>query len=63
MFDEDRLGIPTGRVKSVNVNAQIHRLLSANSVLDLLDDTLSTDLVDFSGLDNLEPTVAIVLIV
>lgn len=34
-----------------------------NSVLDLLDNTLDTDRIDFSGFNNLETTVAIVVIV
>lgn len=53
----------TSRIKSVNVDAEVDRVLSANSVLDLLDDAIDANLVNLTCLDNLEAAVAIVLIV
>lgn len=53
----------TGRVKSVDVDAEVDGLLRADSVFDLLDDAINTDLVYLTRLDNLEAAVAIVLIV
>jgi hypothetical protein len=53
----------TSRIKSIDIDTQIHRLLRSDPVLDLLDDAISTDLVDLTCLDDLETAVAVVLIV
>lgn len=53
----------TSWVKGVNVDAQVNRLFGANPVLDLLDDAIDTNLVNLSGFDNLETTVAIIFVV
>ena len=53
----------TGRVKSINVNAEVDRLLGTNPLLDLLDNTISANLVDLTCLDDLEAAVAVVLVV
>lgn len=53
----------TSRVKCVNVNAQVDRLVKANTVLDPLNDAISADRVNLTSLDNLEAAVAIVLVV
>lgn len=53
----------TSWVKCINVDAQIHRLGRANPLLDLLDDTVGTNLVNLSGLNNLEAAIAVVLVV
>ncbi|KAH9864871.1 hypothetical protein IAQ61_008816 [Plenodomus lingam] len=50
-------------VKGINVDTQVYGLVGADSVLDLLDDTIGTDLVDLSSLNNLKTTVTIVFIV
>jgi hypothetical protein len=53
----------TSWVKCIDVDTQVYRLGSANPVPDLLDDTVSANLVHLPGLDNLEATVAVVLVV
>lgn len=53
----------TSWIKGVDVDAQVHGLLRTNPVPDLLDDTISTDLVNLSSLHDLEAAVAIILIV
>jgi hypothetical protein len=53
----------TGRVQSVNINAQIDGLGSPNSVADLLDDACSADCINFTSLDDLEAAVTIILII
>lgn len=53
----------TGRVQSININAQIDGLGSPNSVADLLDDACSADGINFTSLDDLEATVTIILII
>jgi len=60
IFKPSRL---TSRVKRINVDTQVHGLGRANPVPDLLDDTISADLVNLSGFDNLKSTVAVVLVV
>lgn len=59
----NRSGWLTSRVESVDVDAEVDGILGADSVLDPLDDTVSTDLVDLTGLDDLEAAVAVVLVV
>lgn len=51
------------RIKSINVNRQINRLRGTNTVDDLLDDAPRANGVDLAGLDNLEATVAIIVVV
>ena len=53
----------TSRIKSVNVDTQIHGLLRAYPVLDLLDNAIDANLVDFACLDNLKAAVAVVFVV
>jgi hypothetical protein len=53
----------TGRVERVNVDAEVDRLLGANPLPDLLNDTISANLVDLARLDDLEAAVAVVLII
>lgn len=52
----------TCRVQRIDINAQVYGLL-AHSLPDLLDDTRRTDGVDFSGLDNLKPAIAVIVVV
>jgi hypothetical protein len=47
----------------ININTQIHRVLEADPLPDLLDDAISTNLVNFPGLDDLKAAVAVILIV
>lgn len=56
-------GILTGRVKSVNVQRQIHRVLGPYAVENLLDDAIGSDDVNFARLDNLEAAVSVVFVV
>jgi hypothetical protein len=53
----------TCRIKSIDIDAEIYWFLGAYSVPDLLDDTVGTNLVNLAGLDNLETTIPIVLVV
>lgn len=53
----------TGRIKGVDINTKVNRLSSADTVLDLFDDPVSTNFVNFPGLDNLKTTVTVILIV
>ena len=53
----------TSRIKSVNVDTQIHGLLRAYPVLDLLDNAIDANLVDFACLDNLKAAVAVIFVV
>lgn len=55
--------ILTSRVQRVNVQAQIHGVLGAHTVTNLLDNAVDANRVHLTRLDNLEPAVAIVLIV
>lgn len=50
-------------IESINVNAQVNWLLGANSILDLLDYTIGTNLVNLPGLNDLEATITIILVV
>ena len=53
----------TRRIQSIDINTQIYRFCHADSIPDLLDDTLRSNGVDFSSLDDLETAVAIVVII
>lgn len=55
--------ILTGRVERVDVDAEVDGLLGADAVADLLDDAVDTDGVDLARLNDLEATVAVVLVV
>lgn len=53
----------TSRIQSININTQIHRLLSPDPIPDFLDNAICANFVDLPSLNNLESTVAIILIV
>lgn len=53
----------TGRIQGVDIDTQVHGLLGAYSVLDLLDDAVNTNLVDLARLNDLETAVAVVVVV
>jgi len=53
----------TSGIQRIDVNTQIHRLLRAHPVPDLLDDALGADGVDDARLDDLEAAVAVVVVV
>ena len=50
-------------VQGVDVDAEIHGLLRADSVSDLPDDSSRPDDIDFPGLHNFEPAVPVVVVV
>ena len=50
-------------VQGVDVDAQIHWFLRADSISDLLDDPTRPDRIDFPRLHNLEPAVSIIVVV
>lgn len=52
-----------GGIQSVNVNGQIDRVRGADALEDSLDNSVSANGVNVSGLDNLKATVAVVVIV
>ena len=51
------------RVKGIDVDREVDRVLVSDALVDFLDDTGGADLVDLTGLDNLEAAVAVVLVV
>lgn len=53
----------TGRIQSIDIDAQIDGFLGPDSALDLLDDARGADVVDGAGLDDLEAAVAVVVVV
>ena len=53
----------TSRIKRIDINTQIHRLLRPDSIPDLLDDACRADGVDLSRFRDLEAAVAVVFIV
>lgn len=55
--------ILTGRVKRVNVQTQVDWILGANSVANLLDDSINANGIDLSRLHNLEAAVSVVLVI
>lgn len=61
------LGSTSGRgkggVQSVNVNGQVDRVRGADALEDSLDNSVSANGVNVSGLDNLKATVAVVVII
>lgn len=57
------MGRPTSRVKGIDVEGQVDRVLGTNPVDDLLDDAIGTDGVDLPRLHNLKAAVAVVVVV
>lgn len=55
--------ILTGRVKRVNVQTQVDWILGANSVANLLDDSINANGINLSRLHNLEAAVSVVFVV
>lgn len=53
----------TSRIQRIDVDTQIHGLLRADPVSNLLDDALGADGVDDARLDDLEAAVAVVVVV
>lgn len=53
----------TSWVQRVNIQAQVHRVLRAHPVADLLDDAIRSDRVNLARLDDLEAAVPVVLVV
>ena len=53
----------TSWIESIDVKRQIYWLGSTNAILDLLDDSVHSDCVNFSGLNDLESTVSVILII
>ena len=51
------------RVKGIDIDGQVDRVLVSDALVDLLDDTRGADFVDFARLDDLEAAVAVVLVV
>lgn len=58
-----RRGNVTGRIQSIDIDAQIDGFLGPDSAFDLLDDARGADVVDGAGLDDLEAAVAVVVVV
>ena len=56
-------GRHTSRIQCVDVDTQIHGVLRADSVSDLLDDSRGADGVDFARFGYLEAAVAVVVVV
>lgn len=52
----------TGGIQCIDIDTQIYGLL-AHSLPDLFDDTRRTDGVDFSGLDDFKPAIAVIVVV
>lgn len=53
----------TSRVESIDVNTQVDGLRRANTVPDLPDDAMHTNRVNLACLDDLKPTVAVILVI
>lgn len=53
----------TSRIKRINVDAQVHGLCGTDAVFDPLDNTIGSNFVNLPGLNDLEATVAVVLVV
>lgn len=53
----------TGRIKSVNIDAEIDGFACSNSIPDFLDNASRPNRVDLACLDNLESTVAVIVVV
>jgi hypothetical protein len=51
------------RIQSIDINTDINWVLQSNTILDFLDDSLGTNGINLSGLNNLETAVSVVLII
>lgn len=51
------------RIQRIDINGEIHRVLVSDTIMDLLDDTLSTNSINLSSFGNLETAVPIVLVI
>ena len=63
MRGREERGRQTGRIKSIDINAQVDGTLCPNPLTDLLDNAISPDIVDLARLHDLETTVSVVVIV
>jgi hypothetical protein len=57
------VGELTSRIQGIDIDAQVDGVLQPNPLPDLLDDSISADLVNLPRLDDLETAVAVVLVV
>ena len=57
------VGPLTSGIQRIDVDTQIHGLLRAHPVPDLLDDALHSDIIDLPRLHNLKSTIPIIIIV
>ena len=53
----------TGRIKGVNVDAEIDGFAGTDPISDLLDNASRPDRVDLSRLDDLESTIAVIIVI
>lgn len=53
----------TGRIKGVNVDAEIDWFAGTDPIPDFLDNASRPDCVDLTRLDDLEPAVAVVVVI
>lgn len=53
----------TGRIKGVNVDAEIDRLAGTDPISDFLDNASRPNRVDLSRLDDLESAVAVIIVI
>lgn len=51
------------RIKSINIDRQIHGPLGSNSVDNSLDDSIGTNGIDLARFDNFEAAVTIVVVI
>jgi len=53
----------TSWVQGIDIDTEVDRFLSADSVADLLDYTRHADLVNLPRLHDLEPAVAVIIVI
>jgi hypothetical protein len=53
----------TSGIKCIDIDTQVNGVFQTDPVPDLLDNAISTDLVNLSGLDDFESAVAIIFVV
>jgi hypothetical protein len=53
----------TRRIESVNINGEVNGFGSTNTISDFLNDTIHTNGINLSGLDDLEATVSVIFII
>lgn len=53
----------TSRVEGIDIDAEVHRLLSAHTVPNLLNNPLHPNRINLPGLHNLKPTIPIIIII